>query len=232
MRITKLFPAACATALLVACQASTGPGPEPRPADPTATGLSELAASNSWSTRAPMPFGRTALSAAANNGVLYAVGGGIRDQSGGVRATTNLQAYDIQTNTWSALRPVPVLWGWGNGASFLNGRLYISGGNLSKALFVYDPATNRWTRKADMPHAMQLGSQGVIAGQLYVYDGSTPGAGALLGYNPATNTWTKRASPPPLHGQAAAAGVIGGKFYVAGGQEQYSPMPTCTPTIR
>jgi hypothetical protein len=45
-----------------------------------------------------------------------------------------------------------------------------------KTLFVYDPATNAWSRKADLPQAVcgvegRLGgvAQGVISGKLHVY---------------------------------------------------------------
>jgi N-acetylneuraminic acid mutarotase len=218
MRLTKQLSLAGVAGLVLACQGSPDLGPDSSPEPVASTGVDALVASNTWSTKAPMPFGRSFLGAAANNGILYAVGGGFRDQNGNPRPSTNLQAYDLRTNTWSARKPLPVAWAWGDGASFINGRLYITGN--SKALYVYDPATDRWTRKADMPQAVFYGSQGVIAGRLYVY---AP-AGALLRYDPATNTWTKRAPPPLIHGEMAAAGVIGGKLYVAGGAFQYDPL--------
>jgi len=70
-----------------------------------------------------------------------------------------------------------------------------------------------------MPHPAACGAQGVINGLLYVYAGFGGSCGAFHGfyrYNPATNTWTLRATPPSLH-NFPVAGVIAGKFYLAGG---------------
>jgi N-acetylneuraminic acid mutarotase len=219
MRLTKDLLVACAVGLLAACQGSTTLSPDLERPDAAVT-----ASLGTWSTKARMPFPRSFFGAAANDGILYAVGGSFSDETG-VHASRNLQAYDLRTNTWSARAPIPVPWAWGNGATFVNGKLYICGG-YSKALYVYDPATNRWTRKADMPQVTGYGSQGVIAGQLYVYfGGSTSNEGAFFRYNPATNTWKRLPTAPPGRGEMAAAGVIGGRFYVAGGQSDYSPVP-------
>jgi N-acetylneuraminic acid mutarotase len=81
-----------------------------------------------------------------------------------------------------------------------------------------------------MPKATAEGVTGVIAGKLYVLPGicnshyGLPAPGyckenpirRLYRYDPATNTWVARRSAPHFHRYAAAA-VIGGKFYVAGG---------------
>jgi N-acetylneuraminic acid mutarotase len=100
-----------------------------------------------------------------------------------------------------------------NGASVINGKLYVSGGRnrefrATRTLFVYDPKTNSWTRKADMPQAGCGGIQGVIGSQLYVYLPPVGGGsachgpnemGLLFRYNPSTNTWMRRAAPPSDH---------------------------------
>jgi N-acetylneuraminic acid mutarotase len=110
-----------------------------------------------------------------------------------------------------------------NGASVINGKLYVSGGlnkdfRSTKTLFVYDPETNSWMRKAEMPLAGSGGIQGVIGGRLYVYMPSvgSGNAGVVFRYNPATNMWVNRAAPPTDH-PFGAGGVINGKFYLAGG---------------
>jgi N-acetylneuraminic acid mutarotase len=56
----------------------------------------------------------------------------------------------------------------------IGGKIYVSGGRVSgdkrclQTLFVYDPATNRWTRKQDMPNVAWGGVTGVLNDQLYV----------------------------------------------------------------
>ena len=64
-----------------------------------------------------------------------------------------------------------------NGASLLNGRLYVSGGRTpsgpTKTLYAYNPSTNTWTKRANMPMASACGAQGVIGGPaLRVYAGA------------------------------------------------------------
>jgi N-acetylneuraminic acid mutarotase len=173
---------------------------------------------DSWSTRSPMPKPNFFLQAGTLNGVIYVLAG--YDVSLGSRV---LQAYNVATNTWSARRSLPSVRHGLNGASALNGRLYVTGGRnnseaFTKTLYVYNPATNTWVRKADLPVASSCGAQAVIGGQLYVYAGCTRSGGHYFWrYNPATNTWVTRRPPPTVH-QEAAAGVIGGKFYLAGGR--------------
>jgi N-acetylneuraminic acid mutarotase len=137
---------------------------------------------------------------------------------------SRVDAFDLATNTWSPRAPLPGPRSNLNGASAINGRIYVSGGRdasgaQTKTLFVYNPATDTWSRKADMPRNGGCGTQGVIEGLLYV----TTDCG-LFGsdttrfyrYEPATNTWTRLASPPGQFNDAGVSGVIGGKFYLAG----------------
>jgi N-acetylneuraminic acid mutarotase len=223
MRLTRLYAISSLTALLLACEGSTAVGPESGPAEQVPNSELDLTTSDSWRTFAPMPYGRAYLAAAANNGILYAVGGSFTDKLGDVHTSALLQAYNLRTNTWSTRRSLPVNYAWGNGASFINGRLYLSGFGSAARFYMYDPATDRWTRKADLPMGQLYGSQGVINGQLYVYTGGTWPVG-LARYNPTTNTWKMLAAPPLLNGAAAASGVIGGRLYIAGGNWDYTPV--------
>jgi N-acetylneuraminic acid mutarotase len=73
-----------------------------------------------------------------------------------------------------------------------------------------------------MPKRTAEGVTGVINSKLYVLPGlvdenfEQKPIRRLYRYDPATNTWGARRSAPHFH-RLAAAGVIGGKFYVAGG---------------
>ena len=113
----------------------------------------------------------------------------------------------------------------------IGGKIYVSGGvttlrQRQKSLYVYDPSTNIWTRKRDMPHFAWRGVTGVIGDKLYVLPGCdetvsaadchTAGPWPFYRYDPRTDQWTTLPQPPELHIDAIA-GVIGGKFYVAAG---------------
>ena len=171
-----------------------------------------------WVAKADMPTARRGLVTATVNGIIYAIGG---------RGTseTNLrtvEAFNPSGNLlfkWSTKTQLPAPRAWPSGAQTINGKIYVVGGlnadgDATRTLYVYNPATNTWATKAQLPVASWAGGSGVINGKLYVV---TPGATAsrLHRYDPATNTWTARAQGPGGH-YYAVVGVIGGKLYLAG----------------
>jgi N-acetylneuraminic acid mutarotase len=202
---------------LAACERSDPMEPGAVPSQ--AGDMSPLAAGNTWATKRPLSAWRAAAAAGAINGIVYVAGGWGRSAP-----LARVDAYNIATNTWFQVASLPAARGDLNGGSVINGKLYVSGGTnrdgiKTRTLFVYDPATNSWARKADMPRASCGGDQGVIGGQLYVYTGcqAQNNMGAVFfRYNPSTNTWVTRAAPPVDHSVGAGA-AIGGKFYLNGG---------------
>jgi N-acetylneuraminic acid mutarotase len=148
---------------------------------------------------------------------------------------SKVQAYNAATNTWSHKAPLPVPLYFTNGAAVIGGKIYVSGGDkainvFSAELYVYDPATNKWTRKADMPHETLRGVSGVINGQLYVLANCARGGCyptfpniGFFRYDPVAGRWTLLPRPMRSDGSHidhnwGMGGVIGGKFYVVGGQ--------------
>jgi N-acetylneuraminic acid mutarotase len=140
-------------------------------------------------------------------------------------AVSNVDAYNVVANTWAARRAFPGNRYSTNGATPINGKLYVSGGirqlangdsKVTKTLFVYDPVPDRWASRADMPLAGFDGVQGLIDGQLYVYAVGMTVIDEFFRYNPSTNTWVELPPPPETH-RAGVGGVIGGKFYLTGG---------------
>jgi N-acetylneuraminic acid mutarotase len=237
---------------LAACGNDTPTAPS-QPAEPAGDGVEMAVASNSWITRANLPTNRTDLATAmvtnaAGQSVVYAIGGVGWDQNPGT-PVAKVTAYNVATNTWTSRRPLPKRLALTNGAEVLNGKIYVTGGYPDGGMnwpwptvYVYDPATNTWTRKRDMPKVYgELGRQypagggvtGVIGGKLYVVSGcylKDPTYGSLgqvcnplfLRYNPATDRWVILPPPftDPTHGEIndpSIGGVIGGKFYVMAG---------------
>ncbi len=82
-------------------------------------------ASDSWTTKAPMPTARREFGTGVINGVIYAVGGLQGPGSSGIN--TN-EAYDPVANVWSTMSPMPTPRG-DLGAAAFNGLLYAIGGN-------------------------------------------------------------------------------------------------------
>jgi N-acetylneuraminic acid mutarotase len=235
---------------LHACSDDTTTGPM-RAAEPSPTAPELAVASNTWIVRAKMPSDWTDVAAAtvtnaAGQPIVYAIGG-LNPIWGNPQQTVS--AYNAATNTWTSRQPLPVRLARTNGAGVINGKIYISGGCTDRqclfptsALYMYDPATNTWTMKRDIPAApprepygedrypLGDGVTGVIGGKLYVVSGCFE-ADAPHGYfetceplffryNPATNNWVELPSPSTVVETSLyhpfLGGVIDGKFYVMG----------------
>ena len=130
---------------------------------------------------------------------------------------------------------------WSNAAPFpepseevygiaVGGKLYVLGGlgpdwTPKGLVYEYDPATNAWTKKKNMPllsHHLPLAE---LNGKIYVMGGFTkpekgPSAWVPIDntweYDPRTDTWKALAPLPTKRGSAVAA-VVNGKIYVIGG---------------
>jgi N-acetylneuraminic acid mutarotase len=197
-----------------------------------AQSVSLLAPSNTWVAKRPIPSARFGPKAGTLNNIIYVVGG--RTPTG--VPLSRVDAYNVATNTWSVRQPLPDARFDLNGVSVIGGRLYVTGGSRgnpgsfvsTKTLYVYDPGTNTWVQKANMPQVGGCGAQGVIAGLLYVYIGCGTGQSQLYRYNPATNTWITLAPSRALH-QFGVGEVIGGKFYLAGGFRESARLEVYNP---
>jgi len=209
----------CAGVLVaMACNDSTGPRQLAKTGvtqsvQEDAAASAGVAVANTWVSLHELPARREAgMVAATFGGVVYAVGGQYHSTSDFV-ITNTLLAYNIGTNSWSFRKPLPIHNTWMNGASVINGLIYVGGGYGQKRLYVYNPAADTWVRKADMPNSGAYGAQGVIDERLYVYTGDPS---AFYRYNPTTNIWTKLRAPTHIH-MLGAGGAINGKFYLAAG---------------
>jgi N-acetylneuraminic acid mutarotase len=179
---------------------------------------------SAWVSRAAMPTARRALAVGVANGSVYAFGGA--NASGTVLRT--VQAYSPSSNAWTTKASLPAPRQGGNGAVTITGTVYLPGGEdaagaLTRTLYAYSVATNVWSTRAQMPAYGACGGSAVISGRIYVFSGCTRSStGATINarllhrYNPTTNTWTTL-SPAPVTHFRPVVGAIGGKLYVAGG---------------
>lgn len=175
-----------------------------------------------WTSRAPLPSGRSWPSGAATiDGRIYVTGG----YDGNSARTRTLYVYDPAANQWSAKAPIPVATAHGASA-VISGRLYVLTPPASASdpqrtkLHRYNPSTNAWAGRAAAPVNLEGAVVGVINGKLYAA-GGLDGSGTrrrLYLYDPSADTWTRKADVPMPRRDAAGL-ALGGKLYLVGGVE-------------
>jgi N-acetylneuraminic acid mutarotase len=214
---------------LVACDESTSPT-QPNTGNPAQAPPSLALSSNTWVRRARVRTARIdhvagVVNNAAGEPVLYIFGGNDPIEEFPVET---IEGYNYVTNRWTLKRPT-IRASEMNGAGVIGGKVYLGGGFVNtgdgfaalQTMYAYDPATDRLTRKANIPRPSAGGVSGVISGKLYLLIGSGGDFGdrtsrRFYRYNPATNAWSSLPSCPHVHIDGAGA-VSKGKFYVAGG---------------
>jgi N-acetylneuraminic acid mutarotase len=145
---------------------------------------------------------------------LYVFGGW--SGNGGVEMK-DADAYNPATNAWTARADMPVRRREINIPAVLNGKIYVSGGintmgRASRTVVIYNPATNTWSRTADsLPEPMSNAPTATLGGKIYVLADYT-----LYRYEPSFHSWKRLANVPHSH-MRGGAGVINGRWYVAGG---------------
>jgi N-acetylneuraminic acid mutarotase len=94
---------------------------------------------------------------------------------------------------------------------FLNGKAIA-------AVEEYDPVTNAWTSKADMPdpRGSLPKASPVVHGKIYVIGGGSPAVARVDIYDPITDTWT-RGTDMPTRRLLQATATWNGEIYVFGG---------------
>jgi N-acetylneuraminic acid mutarotase len=206
---------------------------------------------DTWTRKPDMPTPRNALSTAVVDGKVYAIGGWGYDRPEGgwesIDKTTigqdfaTVEVYDPKTDTWATRADMPTPRSHMT-VSTLNGKIYAIGGGARivagrsaedrPLLEVYDTATNRWARAADLPTPRSVLSSCVVDGRIYVMGGAfnpgpTSSTEELLRtlrtlsvvevYDPGSGRWTKGRDLATSRGWFSTS-VVNGKVYVAGGR--------------
>jgi len=157
---------------------------------------------DAWMTLAPMPTARAGAAAAVIDDGIFVIGGRQSTSgpcSGGPYLET-VEKYDIDTDTWSAVAPLP------NQRSDIaavahGGKIFVFGGctgtasapSVTKEVDMYDPQTNTWTTGlASMPTARASLVAGHSGDNVYAI-GGTDGVSASNAnevYDVAHNSWS------------------------------------------
>ncbi|KAH7353785.1 hypothetical protein B0T11DRAFT_357064 [Plectosphaerella cucumerina] len=209
-----------------------------------ATALTPILASPpgqpTWQDLAPLSSGpRQEHSGASINTTLYIVGGlvPIGNPPRGVETIATAEAYDIPTNTWRPIAPLPVAMNHLNLVSANNRLLVLGGlsGNINgsfRALpdaFEYDPLTDSWEALPPLPEGTARGSAvvGVYRDEVILaggverieqrFGGEQITVDTVSAFNFRTRTWRSLPSLPEGREHAGGA-VIGDTFFVVGGR--------------
>ncbi len=182
-----------------------------------------------WTVLAPMLTARAGLGIAVQDNTIYAIGGRTGTGgpgSGGVLAT--VEAYDIDTDTWTPVAPLPSARS-DLAAATVGGKIYVFGGIDAAGTFlndvdVYDPITNAWsTAPADMPTARAafyaVATKGGTVYAIGGWDGGSSGLSTNDAYKVASDTWTSGLLPMPTPRAEAGAVGHGGRIYIVGGSQ-------------
>jgi len=203
-------------------------------------------AADTWKALAPMPSKRGSPVAAAVGDKIYVIGGvsplpGSTETAMGFNtpqaSVGTVEEYDPATNTWRERSSMPTPRNHTT-AGVVNGKIYVIGGRVGAAFISsatdisvveeYDPATDKWSApRSRMPTARSALGSGVLNGRIYVAGGEFQDPHmmatfrAVEAYDPASDTWSIMPSMPvSRHG--LAAGVIGNRLILVGGDVQSS----------
>jgi N-acetylneuraminic acid mutarotase len=178
---------------------------------------------DAWTKKADMPTARAFLSASVVNGKIYVIGGAPSVYS---PAYSTVEEYDPVADTWTRKADMPTARST-HSAGVVDGKIYAIGGMVGgpipwTGLYVveaYDPATDTWTRKADMPTRRLCHSVSAVDGKIYSMGGGTSNGDALATleeYDPITDTWTRKASMTTAR-WGLSSSAVDGKIYAVGG---------------
>lgn len=187
-------------------------------------------ATDTWTTKSDMPTARQGLSTSVVNEKIYAIGGGDLSLYPTVETFSMVEEYDPGTDTWTRKVDMPTARGW-HSANVLDGRIYViggssadpSGGTAILAVEVYDPATDTWIQKGNIPRRIGAGFTSVVNGKIYAF-GGYGGLNKVHEYDPVTDTWIQKADMPTRR-CGHSTSVLYGKIYAIGGHPGSYPYP-------
>jgi len=123
-----------------------------------------------------------------------------------------------KTGEWTTKSPMPTARYPATCA--VNGKIYAIGGGRTPRKIVeeYNPGTDTWTRKANMPTARGNLSASAVNGKIYVIGGNNQAEHfrTVEEYDPVADTWRKRADMPTGR-RGLSTSVVNGKIYAIGG---------------
>lgn len=193
-----------------------------------------------WELVTQLPTERIDFVTAVVDNKVYLIGGSLNEAlnvrppiAPGPFGLSTVDEYDPQTNRWRRRADMPTP-RHGMKAAVVDGMIYVFGGynakdnkiwnmKLIRHVEAYNPKTNRWIKKGNMPVSRIGFELGVVAGRVYLIGGSTGVGGEhevamarVDVYNPATDMWGKAPNMPTRRDPDGVA-VVSNRLYVIGG---------------
>ena len=197
---------------------------------------------NTWQRLADMPTVRSSATAAVVDGKIYVLAGyvGKDNRHVNLKVLKVVERYDPQTDTWVRKQDMSRRRA-AFGIGVIAGKIYVIGGNVDPRdkkpedpgrvdlVEVYDPATDTWAKRADMPTRRDGVRAAVIRDTLYAIGGSGwphdgqggPALATIEAYHPKTNRWRKKPDMPNLRWLFSTV-VVDEKIYLIGGTDLQS----------
>ncbi len=159
-------------------------------------------ASDSWTTKTPMPTPRGYLVVATVSNKIYAIGGITGGDLNNITYLKATEEYDPASDTWTEKAPIPitaipfnsVLGNFFLTGAAINGKIYVAVGYSEGdiPIYIYDPATDTWTTGKSISKFNNEPYFSVASSShFYVLNGDH-----FLQYSPSDDEW--RELPLPL----------------------------------
>jgi len=187
-----------------------------------------------WTKKTDMPTGRQFFSIGAVNNKIYAIGGW---RGGSVLST--IEEYDPIKDEWNKKSDMPSA-RFGISASTVGGKIYViggyptggnpwpgQGGAFLSLIEEYDPETDKWTKKSDMPTGRMYLSTCTVNGKIFAIGGWVGSDLSVIEeYDPVEDKWIKKTDMPTARTQFST-NPVNGKIYAIGGVD-FRLMPFST----
>ena len=206
-----------------------------------------------WAARANMPTARGLFGTSAVGGTIYAIGGTTRGRD----KLAVVEAYDTVTDTWTRRADMPTPRN-ALSTAVVDGKVYAIGGwgydrpeggwesidptmtgQDFSTVEVYDPETDTWATRADMPTPRSHMTVSALGGKIYAIGGGARIVAQRSGeqrpllevYDTGTNRWARAADLPTAR-SALSSSVVDGRIYVMGGASSSGPTSSTEELLR
>ena len=176
-----------------------------------------------WTGKSPMPTRRQEIAAAVWRDRIF-VFGGLDDEA---RSLDLVSAYAPGSDSWEVRQPMPLALDHLSAAT-VGDRIYVAGGysradagrTISRQTLEYDPRSDSWARRADMPFPRAAHGTAVTGGRIHVVGGlgSSPQDQALVMiYDPEADSW-QTGAPMPVQSEHLAVAAAAHRIFALSGR--------------
>ncbi|WP_375438363.1 malectin domain-containing carbohydrate-binding protein [uncultured Hymenobacter sp.] len=186
-----------------------------------------------WTPRATINLGYKEGQCAVVGPYFYTFGGYSFDPSRGLEATNVSRRYDLATDQWTSLPPMP-LPTTHTAAALVGPAVWIVGGYVGNwpgivtdAVQIYDTQANTWRLGPPLPQRRGSGAAALVGRQLHFFGGVEPDIQTdsplhfVLDLDNEVAGW-RVAAPLPLPRCHLGGATLGGKLYALGGQHGHN----------